>query len=394
MSIQLLRKRTGTDPEMEIYNKNLRRHRLRNFGIAAVFICLAVLFGWGIYVGLQNRTYETYEVVRSFERSDTVMTQYTEFGSYVLKYGRDGISCVDSSNRLVWSQTYNMQNPIVDVCGGSAAIADKSGTEAMIFNEHGLAGSFQTLLPIRSISVSSQGVLACLLEDGDAIRLNLYSSDGEELVTSHFDLQDTGYPMQMSLSSDAAKLAVSFLQIQNGNVDTYLAFYNFGSVGENYEDHLVAARTLENAVVPSVEFVDATHCFAVGTTSLLVYEGSQIPELVQEIPLEQEIKSVFYSDDAAGLVFPGQEQEYSLCVYNTQGDLEFETEFDLEYQNLKFSGPNILIYNEFDCLMMNRSGNIFFTATFDESISNLYTLSGHQRFILMHASRTDQIRLR
>ena len=64
--------------------------------------------------------------------------------------------------------------------------------------------------------------------------------------------------------------------------------------GENYEDHLVAARTLEGAVVPSVKYVDATHCFAVGTTSLLLYEGSQIPELVQEIPLDREVESVFY----------------------------------------------------------------------------------------------------
>ena len=394
MSIQLLKKGSNTDPDMEQYNKNLRRHHLRNIGIAAVIVCLAVLFAWGIQIGLQHRTYDVYEVVRSFERSDTVMTQYTEFGTYVLKYSRDGISCVDSSNNLVWSQTYNMQNPMVDICGNSAAVADENGTEAMVFSADGLLGSFQTLLPIRSISVSSQGVLACLLEDGESMRLNLYSSEGEELVTSHFDLQDTGYPVQMSLSSDAAKLAVSFLQIQNGTVNTYLAFYNFGSVGENYEDHLVAARTLEGAVVPSVKYVDATHCFAVGTTSLLLYEGSQIPELVQEIPLDREVESVFYSDDAVGLVLPGQEQAHALRVYNTQGNMEFETEFDLDYGTLKFSGANILIYNEFECLMINRSGTVFFTTTFDESISNLYTLSGNQRFILMHASRTDQIRLK
>ncbi len=394
MSIQLLKKETNADSEMDLYNKNLRRHRLRNFGIAAVIICAAVLFAWGIQIGLEHRTFETYEVVRSFERVDTVMTQYAEFGEYVLKYGRDGISCVDSANQSVWSQTYNIQNPVVDVCGNSAAVADENGTEAMIFHESGLAGSFQTLLPIRSISVSSQGVLACLLEDGDAMRLNLYSSEGEELVTSYFKLQDTGYPMRMSLSSDAAKLAVSFLQIRGGSVDTYLAFYNFGSVGENYEDHLVASRILEGVVVPSVEYVDATHCFAVGTDSVLIYEGSQIPELVQEIPMEQEIESIFYSDDAVGVVLPGQEQEHVLRVYDTQGNLEFETGFDLDYQTLKFSGSNILIYNEFDCLMLNRSGNIFYTGTFEESISNLYTLSGNQRFILMHASRTDQIRLK
>lgn len=74
--------------------------------------------------------------------------------------------------------------------------------------------------------------------------------------------------------------------------------------------------------------------------------------------------------------------------------MEFETEFDLEYQSLKFSGGNILIYNEFECMMLNSAGKIFFEGTFKESVSNLYTLSGSSRYIVMHASKTDQIRLR
>lgn len=46
MSIQLLKKGSNTDPDMEQYNKNLRRHHLRNIGIAAAIVCLAVLFAW------------------------------------------------------------------------------------------------------------------------------------------------------------------------------------------------------------------------------------------------------------------------------------------------------------------------------------------------------------
>lgn len=45
-------------------------------------------------------------------------------------------------------------------------------------------------------------------------------------------------------------------------------------------------------------------------------------------------------------------------------------------------------------MMLNHNGKIFYTGTFDESVSNLYTQSGKERYIVMHASRTDQIRLR
>ncbi len=394
MSIQLLKKSPETNPDMDEYRKNLFRHRLRIAGAAVGAAVVVALCAWGLYVSYQSRTYESYEVVKSYERTDTLTTQYAEFQGYVLKYGQDGISCVDSSNNLIWSQTYSMQEPMIDVCGSSVALAEKSGTTVMIFDSTGLLGSVQTLLPIQQISISSQGVLAALLEDGDVMRLNLYDKDGEELVSSKFEMGNTGYPIRMSLSSDATKLAVTFLQMEDGGVNCCVAFYNFDSVGENYTDHLVQAQTLSGTIFPSVQYVDSTHCFAVGTGKLLVYEGKQIPELTAEIDIDREIYSVFYSDSQAGLVLEGEEQEYALQVYDTQGRLEFETEFELEYTTLKFSGNNILIYNDFDCMILNQSGNILFTGSFDESISDLYTLSGSTRFAVLHASRTDQIRLR
>ncbi len=396
MSIQLLKKKATPlgDSDMEQFKKNLLKNRLRRFGIAGVVLAAAAACVWGVLISFENRTYSTYEVVKSFDRSDTMMTQYVEFLGYVLKYGKDGISCVDSNNKLIWSQTYNMQNPVVDVCRNSAAVAEKDGTEAMIFDESGLQGTIQTNLPIRQIAVSSQGVLAALAEDGDVMRLNLYDKKGQELVNSKFELTDTGYPLRISLSPDATKLAVVFLQVQDGGVNTCLAFYNFDSVGENYGDHMVAAQTVKGMVLPSVQFVDNAHCFAAGTGELLIYEGEQIPELEAEIPLEREVRSVFYSGKEIGLVMEGQEKRYALRVYNTQGKMEFETEFDMEYSTLKFSGNDILIYNEFECMMLNHAGRVFFQGAFEDSISNLYTLSGRRRYIVMHASKTEQIQLK
>ena len=394
MSIQLLKKSPDTDASMKQYHKKLFMHRMKYIGAIAVILILLGVGLWGLRFSQQNRVFTAYEVVNSFERSDALTTQYTEFLGYVIKYGKDGISCVNSNNKLVWNQTYNMQYPMVHVCQGSVAVAEENGTEAMIFDETGLQGNIQTRLPIQQISVSAQGVLAILLEDGDVMRLNLYNKKGEELVSSKFELRDAGYPLRMSLSADATKLAVTFFQVQDGSVNSCLAFYNFDSVGENYEDHLVAAKVVSGMVFPSVQYMDSVHCFAVGTGQILLYEGKQIPELVSEITVDREIQSVFYSDKYIGLVLEGSQKTYALQVYNTQGRTEFETEFDLEYQSLKFSGGNILIYNEFECMMLNSAGKIFFEGTFKESVSNLYTLSGSSRYIVMHASKTDQIRLR
>lgn len=393
-TIEVFKNNEDTDADMKEYKKNLFRHRLKNACIGIGIFGAAVLCFVVLWIGFQNRTFDTYEVVRSYERIDTMTTQYAEFKGCVLKYSRDGISCVDSANRALWSQTYNMQNPILHVCRNSAAVAEEGGTEAMIFDETGIQGTIQTLLPIRQIAVSSQGVLAVLLEDGDAMRVNLYDKAGTELVNSKFELQDVGYPIRISLSSDATKLAVSFLQVQDGSINSCLAFYNFASVGENKEDHLVASKIISGIVMPEVAYVDSTHCFALGGGQLLIYEGTQIPELTTEVTLEKEVLSVFHSEKYIGLVLEGEEEDYVLQVYDLQGHMQFRTEFGLDYQMLKFSGDHILIYNESECMMINGHGKIFYAGTFEEPIVNLYTLSGNRRYMVMHTSRTDQIRLK
>ena len=151
---------------------------------------------------------------------------------------------------------------------------------------------------------------------------------------------------------------------------------------------------MKGEVVPSVHYMDNSRCYAVGTGGILLYEGTQIPEEVRSIPVEQQISSVFYSDEFLGIVLEGDEKAHRLQVYDRKGNLQFGLEFDLDYTTLKFSGENILIYNDFDCMMVNRSGNVFYEGTFDESVSNLYTLSGRTRYLVMHAARTDQIHLK
>lgn len=212
MNIQLVKK-NNVDQDMLSYEKNLRQHKLKTAGMVVAVIAIIGLCLYGIKISLDHRSYTTCEVVRSFDRADTITTKYTEFLSCVIKYSKDGISCVDSENNLVWSQTYNMQDPVINVCQDSLAIADRNGTDVMIFNQTGMQGQVQTLLPIRQISVSQQGVLAVLLEDGDTSRVNLYAKDGSQIVESKFELSETGYPLRIALSADATKLAVSFLQV-------------------------------------------------------------------------------------------------------------------------------------------------------------------------------------
>ena len=102
MSIQLLKKNRDIDEDMDSYKKNIRRHRLRNAGIVTGAFLILLFCAAGIRLHMENKTYQTYQVVKSFERADTMMTQYTEFLDYVLKYGKGGMQGFCGAGRREW----------------------------------------------------------------------------------------------------------------------------------------------------------------------------------------------------------------------------------------------------------------------------------------------------
>ena len=94
--------------DMKSYKEKLFRHRA-GIGVKG-FIGVALVAGliFGMWSWSQYKTYTTYEVLSSTQRTDTLNTQYAEYNGKLLKYSRDGISCVNLDNEAAWSQTYNM----------------------------------------------------------------------------------------------------------------------------------------------------------------------------------------------------------------------------------------------------------------------------------------------
>lgn len=125
------------DGGMDDYKKKLFRHRAGR-GAKYLIGAVVVLCGFLAYsICSQNKTYTSYETVSTVEHSSTVNTLYTEYNGKLLKYSKDGISCIDSQNEAIWSQTYNMQNPMVDICEGAVAVADQQGNIVYVFDAQG-----------------------------------------------------------------------------------------------------------------------------------------------------------------------------------------------------------------------------------------------------------------
>ena len=380
------------DDDMRDYHKKIRRHRTA-VALRYLLVLVLVLGGIiGIRYYINNRSFTSYSIADAAERTDTLTTKYAPFGDKILKYSRDGISYTDRENSLLFSITYTMQDPILAMSQKAGAVADKNGNQIYIFDQQQAKGQITTLLPIKHLSISNQGVVAVLMEESSSSKLEVYSADGTLLGDGVFSLEDAGYPLNVSISSDGTKIAIAFVQVGGSKLNSSVAVYNFDNVGENYVDHLVFAKNYTEYMIPEVHYFNDSVLTAVGDGVLAFYHGKQIPELVQEITFTDQIKSVFYGEDTVGLVFEDVEGKM-LTIYDLKGNMVSQIPFDMDYENIRIADNRVLIYHDTEMGMYSFSGKECFRESFETPLVDIFTTKSRSKYLFIYTNETQLIKL-
>lgn len=388
---------TVKEPDMKEYKQKIREHRLKILKRVTVFLTIFILLLIGAWLFLTLRHYDTYEVISTLERSDAEATRYEEFQRNILKYSNDGAIYTDWNNELIWNQAYEMSNPQLDICGNYLVIYDKRGMLIHIFNAEGLQGIIETTMPIDQVCVASQGTVAVLMrKDADGY-LALYDKKGKKLAQGEIHGEKTGYPVAIAFSQDAVKLGVSMLDINDGKVKSTVAFYNYGSVGQNEIDRIVGVTTFDDMVIPEMEFVTNDKMVAFGDSEILIFEGAQKPQLKQEIPLEKEVKSIFCNENYIGIVTNNEEEAvtHHIAVYNSEGKTVMEKDFSLGYSNIEFlSNDEICILDTHACDIYTIRGTYKFHSEFDQELYKVIPGNSTLNYMFVLSDAIESVRLK
>ena len=370
----------------------LRRKKAVLKPVAVILIAVFVVLAGFLF--LEKRTYRNYKVQVTSEQEDTVSTQYTYLSGKILRYSSDEVSLVNNKLETVWSQTYDMQNPVADVNGTHAVIADKDGTTLEIYDKSGKTGSVTTSYSIVKAKVSKSGLVAAILDGGDDTWIDFYGTDGSLIAENQTKIDDPGYPLDIAVSEDGVIMMVTYQFVDGSDTTSYVAFYNFGDVGQNEDDRIVSGYKYEGVVVPQIQYLDNNRSVALKDNGFTIYHGSQIPKEVKTVKVDKEIVSTFYDDDIIGLVFKNgnKEKPYTMRVYSTDGNLKFEKDFNIPYTTIKVSDGNILLYNSSQVCVMNSRGVEKYSGTIDGTISDFIKI-GWNRYLLVLDSGVDVIKL-
>ena len=348
----------------EEYEKKARMHKLHVTLVTAVIIAIVLSLVGFAAVYIYNKVYDRYEIVVAEKEFSTGEVTLLAYGTDFLTYNTDGIHCVNSSGADLWTGTYEMQSPMVEVNGNYVVVADRDGREIFIYDKKGQCGRIKTGSPVIDISVSSGGIVAASVDEGDSISIYVYDytldKDDKCVSKVYSTMEGSGYPVAFSCSPKGNLMAVSFMSASDGMLTSSVAFYNFGEVGKNTRNNIMRSYSYMNESVPMIRFMDDKTAFAVSGSRLVIYadDAGQDPESKNEVLINREIRSVYYDSEHIGLVFATEsvENKYSMDVYDKKGNVVSTILFNTDYENIYFLGNKVMIMDGNECFIYKIDG--------------------------------------
>ncbi|MCR4991016.1 MAG: DUF5711 family protein [Lachnospiraceae bacterium] len=391
------REKRQYDTEID-YRERIRAHKLSVFlktvticgGLVVLLVIMNVLW--------KSKTFSDLSVQDSYQVSVVAGASARNLNGYLLISSKDGVSCVDDKGKAIWNQSYEMQSPIVATCGSTVAIGDYNGRVIYVANKEKILGTVKTNLPIRSIAVSDNGVVAAVLDDTDVIRIYVYDGNtdtSEPIVQAKATMNKSGYPISVSLSPNGKIMMVSYFYVDSGNMKSSVAFYNFGEVGSNETDNYVSGYDYVDTVIPYIRFMDSDSSFAVSNDRIAFFNGKEKPVNVASALTDSEILGIYNNENYVGLVFADTTGTalYRLDVYNSLGNLVGNIYFNMDYLDIVFNKDQVIIYDDNEIQILGVKGNVKYAGMLPENANLIIPTNSAFRYLVVGRESMDLIEL-
>ena len=391
----------GNDGEISEEQDRKRKNIRRLIFIFAVIMVVAAI---AVYIFLKYKTYDSYQVLEERKMETITESEFYDFKDNLLKVSKNGAIYTTVEGKLIWNQSYEMNAPIVDVCQNYAVVGSKKGSEVYIFSTKGTEGKIATSGKLRAVEVADQGTIAVMTENNDSYYVNMYDTKGEKLVQGEMHIENSGYPLAMSLSADALKLAISLVDIKDGQADTTLNFYNFGTVGQNEIDNLVNSYTYKNEIIPKIHYLDENKAVAFSTDKIRFYKGSQKPEEIRAVDEPGEVRSIFFSDKYVGcsynVIIKDEETKktkkvHELCLYDDKGKVIMEEQYGKDYEKIEILDNEEIVMSMGDRLCIYQlNGTMKYRGKMKEDFLKIERTGKGNEYYILYKDKLQKIRLK
>ena len=396
-NIKQFKKKNTKDKLFDEFNKKRAGHEINKMMWVSIGILAFVLIVAAVFIVSRvffiNKEYVGATEVASTEFFISTGSKVQRFGNNFIVYNSDGIKCVNYKGEQIWNEAFQMQKPLVDMAGDIVAVADYNGGTIYVMDEKSVLGKIDTGMPIRKFKASGNGYIMAVLDGTSNTPIYVYNTSGEEMLFFNTTMKGFGYPLEIAISQNGLIGAVSYLNVDKGSFYSTVGFYNFGEVGQNYQDNLVSSYIYQGALVPEIRFAGNSKAVAVADNRIMFYSGDQMPRSEGESLLSEKIISLYEDDKYVALFYESDtvEHKYKAEIYDYDAKLKDKMYFDIDYTDVFFDDNRIVLYNNEEVLIHMIGGKDKFLGNFDDGILALIPTSSSKRFIQVTPNRIKTI---
>lgn len=361
---------------------------------------LTVLVAWNIYHG--RKSYRAYAVLNQQDVSQGSLVGYEPFKRGFLKYSKDGVSYIGEKNETYWSSSFEMKDPVIDVNGAYAVIADRTGNTLQIFDEkHGKIGECRTERSLDSASISAGGIVATLEEDSVASYIQFYNPDGTVLdITVKALLEGDGFFTALDLSDDGSQVIVGVAYLEGGVLHGKVAAYDFSekeSSGKGPMRGGVEPFAGKN-LISEVRYLQNGTAFAASTRGLFFFRvGEQKVEGYSSVEAEEEIHSLCFDRSYVGIVLNdtvSKNGPYRIELYNSSGERVMHANFGEHYSASFVDKGTVFLLGSDTLTIFLKNGTKQFSGNVDFSLVRAVRRPGENRYLWLGASHIKEVKLK
>ncbi|WP_449148135.1 DUF5711 family protein [Stomatobaculum sp.] len=361
---------------------------------------LTVLVAWNIYHG--RKSYRAYAVLNQQDVSQGSLVGYEPFKRGFLKYSKDGVSYIGEKNETYWSSSFEMKDPVIDVNGAYAVIADRTGNTLQIFDEkHGKIGECRTERSLDSASISAGGIVATLEEDSVASYIQFYNPDGTVLdITVKALLEGDGFFTALDLSDDGSQVIVGVAYLEGGVLHGKVAAYDFSekeSSGKGPMRGGVEPFAGKN-LISEVRYLQNGTAFAASTRGLFFFRvGEQKVEGYSSVEAEEEIRSLCFDRSYVGIVLNdtvSKNGPYRIELYNSSGERVMHANFGEHYSVSFVDKGTVFLLGSDTLTIFLKNGTKQFSGNVDFSLVRAVRRPGENRYLWLGASHIKEVKLK
>lgn len=377
------------------YEARIRQHRIRTKAVILGSVAVIILAVVIICIVRYNSAYGSYDVKYSVRRNDTGYSRYFPFEDGYVRCSRDGIAMYSYEGNIQWEKAFEINNPAIDYNKNYIAVGNIEGNEIYLFNKEGYVSTINTALPVLQISATKNGLVAAILEDSEAVLINMYDSSGSKIYSIKSTADGDGIPVSMCASDDGRLLVAAFTGVKEQKTATSVVFYNFDEVGKNQVERIVGGYdTYGEQMVTRVKFLNDTDVVAYGENVIDFYRIEEYPQLVESVSVAGDIKKIFYSDKYAGYIYAGDGGTEFMEVYNTSGKKMISTSVLEDETQFTFTDDCVVMYGNDNVRLMNMSGKVIFNKSFEDGIDAFMQVEKDTVYLYISPDNISKIQLK